>query len=205
MENDSRNLGSLGGILSLRIIEEMEKKYNNRVHDVIYAHMLDDTVYKALSGGDRERDVNGSMVIGEMLHMALEQVFPGDGEKCRRLHVTPPAEAVEEAVERFVKIGGDGRRYVEICGSPDGMYGVIPVELKTTRNQKLLSKPRREWVSRARLYAWLTGSQTAYLIVVDVISGREANHLVTAYTDEDVKGIVEEWLAGNYPRRTLRF
>ena len=185
------------GILRDKIIEAM-KRYENRRPDVIYAHMLDDTVWNALR---ERRKITSEMIVGEIVHQGAERILDEPEPKCRKLYIRVDG-IVKEAYERFVKLDEHGF-YVEVCGSADGLIDGIPVELKTTRSPNKLRKPPKHWVRRSRIYAWLYNTGKAYLIVFNLITGDEHDHAVPQYTDEEMREIVEKWLRGEFPSTTL--
>lgn len=188
-------------ILKERILEVM-KRYENRKPDVIYAHMFDSTIWKVISR--RNSNVSNEMYTGEIVHQGAGNVLDPVEEKCRNVSINTD-NIVTPALERFVKYDSNGKPYVEVCGQADGMYEGYPVELKTTRSSKRPTAPRTEWVRRAKIYGWLYGTEEAYLVVFNVITGREIDHKVKSYSDEEMKEIVEKWLRGEFPNPTLQY
>jgi hypothetical protein len=187
------------GILQERIIEAM-KRYEDRKYDIIYVHMLDSPIWVALSGGSKTK--SNSMIVGEVVHQGAERVLDDVEEKCRTLHVNID-NVVPPALERFIKFDSNGKPYVEICGKADGFYNDFPVELKTTRSNRKPRTPSKEWIRRARLYAWLYGKSKGILVIFNVITGEEVDHVLDAFTDEEVREMVEKWLRGEFPSPTL--
>lgn len=187
------------GILHERILEAM-KRYEDRKADIIYVHMLDTSIWNALSG--RGRRISNDMIVGEIVHQGAERVLDPVKEKCRKINISLDG-VVPPALERFVKFDSEGKPYVEICGKADGFYNGYPVELKTTRSNKKPRHPNKEWIRRGRIYAWLYEVEKGYVIVFNVITGEEYDHETPAYTDEEMRDIVEKWLRGEFPSTTL--
>jgi len=186
-------------ILREKIIQVMQNKYGNRKPDIIYVHMFDSTVFTALN---EKRQITNSMIVGEIIHQGAENVLEPAETKCKKVYLSNTDRMIQQAVERFVKYENE-KPYVEICGTADGFYNGYPIELKTTRIEEKLSKPNEEWIRRGKIYAWLYDTKKAYIIVLNVITGEEANHEVQPYTNEEIQEIVEKWLRGEYPHPTL--
>ena len=186
-------------ILTRKIIEAMEK-YQNRREDVIYAHMLDKPFWNVT----KERRITNEMIIGELVHIAVENLLEKSEEKCKNVQISSEG-GIPEAIERFVHTSSDGKEHVTVCGSPDAIHKGVPVEVKTTRKRTNLTHPRREWVNRARVYGWLYNSDKTMLIVIDLITGKEKLYELTPYSDDDMRTIIEGWLRGEYPITNLHF
>lgn len=185
-------------ILRERALKSMER-YEERNTDIIYAHMLDSSIWKTME--DKRPRITNEMIIGEILHQGVGSILDPVESKCKTLHVS--IDGVEkEVIERFVKQDEEGY-YVKVCGTADAFYEGYPVELKTTRNGRNIFVPRKEWVRRVKLYAWLYGKKKGYLIILNVITGDEANYEVDAYTEEEIREVIEKWLRGEFPRNTL--
>jgi len=166
-----------------------------RVPGVVYAHYLDEPVYAAISElTSGPGDMNGYMIVGELIHAGVEALLGPVEMRCRRVRVEP--RAVVPGAEVF--LGEDGS--VEVCGTADALVDGVPVEVKTTR---LSRKPLEKWRRRAALYAWLYGSPAAYLAVINVVSGDYREYRVDALDTGEVKRMLEDWLAGLFPRRVL--
>lgn len=184
-----------------RLVEQYTKrKYGSRRANVIYAHMLDNPI-TVLDTRRREQDrLSTEMVIGELLHSGLEKILGEVKEACRTVPVSP-VNPYTTALS-FIKNGA-----VTVCGTADAVIDnegdKIVIELKTTADSKLLLRPRSEWVTRARLYAWLYKATTAQLLVVYRVTGKEWTHVLPPYTDNEVRAILEAWLEARYPRRVL--
>jgi len=188
------------GILQERIAEAMKRYARGRRPDVVYVHMLDAPVWVALA--EKGAPASGEVLVGEIIHLGAERVLDPAEERCREVQVSAEG-AVPPALERFVKFGPEGKPFVEVCGRADGLHEGRPVELKTTRSSRRPRSPEREWVRRARMYAWLYGADRGYVAVFNVITGEEEDHEVPAYTDEEVREILEKWLRGEFPSATL--
>lgn len=180
------------GIIPYIVAKYASLKYGDRRPDVIYAHYLDVPVYAVFSTSDK---MNGFMLVGELIHIGLEHLLPAD-ERCKRVMVSP-MRVVPEA-EVFLRNGNE----VMICGTADAVVDNTPLELKTTRSDKRMKHPPEEWLRRASIYGWLYDSD-AVLAVLNVVTGEYREHRIRRLSDDEVRWIVERWLAGEYPRRTL--
>lgn len=187
-------------ILRDRVLKAMEK-YEEREDDVIYAHMLDSPVWKILV---EKKVITKEMIIGEILHQGVGNMLDPVESVCREVRISPRVvDKLDRRIrERFIKQDYDGY-YVKICGTADAFYNGYPVELKTTRSGRKFHAPKKEWIRRTKVYAWLYKKERGYLIVLNVISGDEANYEVTPFTDNEMRDIVERWLEGSYPTNTL--
>lgn len=183
-------------------VKEIMSRYEERRPDVVYAHMLDNTIFNILT--HHNKVISGEMITGEILHQGVSKILEPAEEKCRELHVST-GNIVTPALERFIKYDSNGQPYVEICGQADAVYENYPVELKTTRSSKRPSTPKKEWVRRAKIYGWLYGREKAYLVIFNIITGVEMDHIVRSYSDEEMKEMIEKWLRGEFPNPTLYY
>jgi len=79
----------------------------------------------------------------------------------------------------------------------------VPVELKTAR-RRLGPKSPVSWIRRAKMYGWLYDSPTAYLVIINVVTGEERDVEVRSYSDEEMERIIKKCLRGEWPQKTLR-
>lgn len=189
----------MSGILHEKIIEAM-KKYEERKYDVIYAHMFDKSVWSTLS--KKNNNITNEMIIGEAIHRGASVVLDDTKEVCKSLTISI-GNIIPPALERFVKFNSEGEPYVDICGEADGFYNGYPIELKTTRSSKRVFEPEKEWVRRGRIYGWLYDVDKAYLIVFNVINGKEVDHILQSYSNAEMRDITEKWLKGVFPALSL--
>jgi len=177
------------------------KRYENRKPDIIYIHMLDDTIYNTLS--KRDNHISNEMIVGEIVHQGAERVLDDVDARCREIKINLE-RVIPPAIERFVKYDSKNEPFVIVCGKADGFYNGYPVELKTTRSNNKPKQPNKEWIRRGKLYAWLYGVEKGYVVVFNVITAEEENYELPAYTDDEMKDIVEKWLRGEFPSFTLQ-
>ena len=192
----------LSGIL-LDVLKKRIEEYRNRQDDVIYAHMLDDTVWRALKPEDLKKIISGYTLIGELAHAGLTKVLEPAGQRCRTVYLSRRLvrRLHRRISERFLHYD-NGNPFVVVCGSADAIYNNMPVELKTTRRPLNGRLPER-WVRRARVYGWLYQTAQSYLIVINLVDGTERDEVLKSYSDEEMEWIIKKWLLGEWPSRTL--
>lgn len=184
------------------LVEKHMERYMSRDPRVVYAHMLEHPVWAALR--PRRRDVNGFMVVGELLHAGLAALSDGAEEACRDVRVSRSVadRARAEVSKRFIVCRGEACT-VKVCGTADAIIDGAPVELKTTRRSVSRWSAPWGWVLRARVYGWLYGTPRAYLVVLNVVDGSETVIELDSLDTNTVTGLLEKWLLGLFPYATL--
>ena len=175
----------LGYVRSWGVARSALKRLSGAVH----VGML---VYPVSRLGD-DIVVNGLMAVGILVHRGVEGFLEPGECTCEVVDVwgLVGEDEIVPVAARFVRRG-----VVAVCGSPDGFFGGVPVEVKTTRRE-LRAEPR--WRLQAGLYAWLFKSGHSYLDVVNVVRGEERVWRCRALGEEEVRRLVAGWLKGEDP------
>ena len=179
----------------LDVARERMRRYLERDPGIVYAHMLEDTVWAALE--PVEPVATPYMLMGELLHAAAEALLAPGREMCRSMPVDSEGVPAEVA-ERFIRGGR-----VTVCGTPDAVLpDGTPVELKTTRRRPRNGALPWRWRHRAEVYAWLAG-KPALLVVLHLVEGEEYDYTVQSPSSGKMLRRINMWLRGRYPNATL--
>jgi len=175
--------------------------YSVRSEYVIYAHMLEQPIYQALRRPSIE-DVNGFMVVGELIHQGLAKLVGGNDEYRRVLYFREnELYGINDKARRFIMRGNQGY-YVVVSGSPDAVINGVPIELKTTRSNNV--RLYWKWKHRIKIYNWLMNAPYGYVVVINVNDGSEKIFRVDErFSTEEMAQIVLEWMRGRYPSWSL--
>ena len=192
------------GIIVSRLRQRL-LNYRTRNEHVIYAHMLDSTVWRALRPMSMRTYVSEHTLLGELLHLSVSRILQPAGEKCREVEVPPGIyTTIPSPVRRRFVLFRGMYRYVVVCGSPDGILDGEPVEFKSTK-RNISSWIPESWLRRPKIYGWLWGSRRAWLIIINVLDLTERDIPVESYVDQEFKRILYEWLRGRWPQRSLPY
>ena len=196
--------------MSFSVVELLRKStYNHYVSGrnwyIIYAHYLEQPIHQALRKPSID-DINGSMIIGELIHSGFAKMIGGCREQRKTVFLDRDIanRALREA-RRFITCN-DNYCWVTVSGTPDACIinsdGVIPLELKTTRSNNV--RLYWKWRHRLMIYNWLLDAPYGYVVVINIIDGSEKTFKVDkAFTADEIRDIIARWLMGEYPSWAL--